>query len=127
MKRVYTASKLSAAPMWRQLQQDWGSAAFFHARWLRHCELGTPDSPEAAPGFWLEDEEDVGTSDALLVWGEPGQALRGALVEAGIAIARGVPVLVIGENESYGTWQYHPGVERAADFVEALRWIKALP
>ena len=127
MKRVYTASKLETAATWRELQQLWARDAFFHARWLRHTLIGTPDSPEHAARFWFEDEEDVKYADALIVYATPEQHLRGALVEVGIAIASKVPVIVVGAHADYGTWQYHDGVIRVDDFDGALAQIKALP
>lgn len=111
MIRVYTASKLTAASMWRELAKEWRDV-HFHARWLRHVELGTPDDGDNARMFWVEDEEDVNSADAVLVYGREGEHLKGALVEAGMAIASGIPVIVVGEHADYGTWQYHPGVYR---------------
>ena len=126
MIRVYTASKLSTAPMWLKLQDKWNKTAFFHARWIRHVLIGTLDSPENAVRFWVEDEQDVETADILLVYAPIGQHLRGALVEAGMAIAKGVPVMVIGNHPDYGTWQYHPGVIRVDDFDAAYKKLMEL-
>lgn len=125
MMRVYTASKLGQAPRWRKLQQEWPHV-IFHARWLRHVELGTPDTPDNAARFWVEDEEDARTADALLIYAEPHEHLRGALVEAGIAIANKVRVIVVGTHDDYGTWQYHPNVMRAHDFNDASRILQLL-
>lgn len=122
MIRVYTASKLGRAPLWKRLQGEWPKV-FFHARWLRHIEIGTPDTPENAISFWCEDQEDVANADALVVFAGEGEHLRGALVEVGIAIANQVPVVVIGDHPDYGTWQYHPGVARVADFNEAYAYL----
>jgi len=118
MIRVYTASKLAQASMWSALQKQW-PGVYFHARWLRHVALGTPDLPENAVRFWVEDQEDVSLADAVLIYAAPTEHLRGALVEAGMAIAKGVPVIVLGDHVDYGTWQYHPAVRRAADVNEA--------
>ncbi len=125
MIRVYTASKLSTAVEWRQMQLAWPHV-IFHARWLRHVEIGTPDSPENAVRFWIEDQEDVASADAVLVYAKRGEHLRGALVEAGIAIACGVPVIVVGEHPDYGTWQYHPDVTRVGSFIEAEQLLKQI-
>lgn len=126
MIRVYTASKLSAAPMWKDLQKLWQKDAFFHARWLRHVEIETPDTPENAEDFWREDEEDIETADVLIVLARPEDHVRGALVEVGMALAKNVPVIVIGEHADYGTWQYHSGVTKAENFGAALMIIKNL-
>lgn len=119
MIRIYTASKLSEASFWRHMHDEWPEV-YCHARWLKHSQIGTPDSPELARRFWVEDEEDVRHADAVVVYGRDDQHLRGALVEAGIAIALRKPVFVVGTHADYGTWQYHPGVTRVASF-KALR------
>lgn len=125
MIKVYTASKLSMAEEWRQLEKEWPHV-IFHARWLRHNYLGTPDLPQYAARFWLEDELDIKASDAVLIYAKPGEVLKGALVEAGIAIAARVPILVVGHNGSYGTWQFHPGVTRVASLHDARDWLLEL-
>lgn len=118
MIRVYTASKLQNGAMWRDLHARWPHV-YFHARWLKHNQIGTPDHPDLAVRFWVEDENDVRSADALLIFAHPGEHLRGALVEAGIAIACKIPVIVVGDHSDYGTWQYHPGVTRVADLEAA--------
>lgn len=125
MLRVYTASKLKHAPMWRELCASTPHLQF-HARWLKHNSLGTPDTPEHAVEFWLQDEQDVRDADAVLVMAEGDDHLRGALVEAGMAIAYGVPVIVVGTHADYGTWQHHPGVTRMDDLASALLYLRSL-
>ena len=125
MIRVYTASKLSFAPEWEKLQAGWAEV-FFHARWLHHVKMGTPDTEEFAPTFWIEDAEDVAISDAVLVYGGEGEKLRGALVEAGMAIALDIPVVLVGEHPDYGTWKHHPMVVRVNDFGAAYDYLEAL-
>jgi hypothetical protein len=118
MIRVYTASKLSTAPLWRTLDAEW-PCVFFHARWLKHNVIGTPDDAEFAARFWVEDHEDVATADAVMLYAETGQHLRGALVEAGIALALKIPVVIVGDHPDYGTWRYHPGCIRVASLEDA--------
>lgn len=125
MIRVYTASKLTTAPLWRSLEKEWPHV-IFHARWLKHNLIGTPDHPEFAPRFWKEDEIDVKTADAVLVYAKEGEHLRGALVEAGMGIAFGVPVIVVGNHPDYGTWHHHVGVEQVATLDEAGKLLKFL-
>jgi nucleoside 2-deoxyribosyltransferase len=125
MLKVYTASKLHKAETWMQLCAD-NDHVFFHARWLKHIRIGTPDTEKNAKEFWLQDEQDVRDADVVLVWGDEGHHLRGALVEAGIAIATGVPVIVIGDHPDYGTWQYHPGVTRAPNINVALDYLRSI-
>lgn len=123
MIRVYTASKMKQGRKWLDLHAG-AQGLYFHARWLKHTALGTPDTPEHAAKFWLEDEQDVRDADVVLVYAEQGEHLRGALVEAGMALACGVPVVVVGDSPDFGTWQYHPGVvARATTVPSALAWI----
>lgn len=126
MLRVYTASKLKHAAMWRDLCARTYHVQF-HARWLKHNSIGTPDTPEHAAEFWLQDEQDVKHADVVMVFASGDDHLRGALVEAGMAIAYGVPVIVVGTHPDYGTWQHHPGVMRVADLdaaVDAMRRLR---
>ena len=41
-----------------------------------------------------------------------------------MAIAYGVPVIVIGEHPFYGTWQYHPGVTRCPTIADAMDYLR---
>lgn len=126
MIRVYTASKLKHAAMWREMCATTPHIQA-HARWLKHNAMGTPpDTPEHAAEFWMQNEQDVRDADAVLVYAAEDDHLRGALVEAGIAIATGVPVLVIGNHHDYGTWQHHPCVTRMDDLASALLYLKTI-
>lgn len=107
--------------MWGYLSKKW-KHVLFHARWLKHNEIGTPDLAEYASRFWAEDLQDVKCADAVIVYANEGEHLRGALVEAGMAIALGITVIVVGTHPDYGTWQYHPRVRRARD-IEDAGWI----
>lgn len=123
MIRIYFASKLHHADKWRALCASTPDIQA-HARWLKHIAVGTPDRPEDAPDFWLQDEQDVKDADAVIVYAEGDDQLRGALVEAGMAIAYGVVVVVVGDHPFYGTWQYHPGVVRVPDLDAALEYLR---
>jgi hypothetical protein len=125
MIRVYTASKLTKGAFWRVLHFDtpW---IYCHARWLKHNFIGTPDTPEHARKFWIEDEEDIRSADCVVVYAEAGEHLRGALVEAGMALILNIPVYVIGDHPDYGTWRYHPGVIRVGSIEEWLDLMKSI-
>lgn len=82
------------------------------------------DVDRMAPVFWRENQEDIENSDALLLYVEPGDHLRGALVEVGIAIANNVPVIIVGEHPDHGTWKHHKGVEWAEDLDDAIGMIR---
>lgn len=129
MIKIYTASKLDHWRKWHSLRS---SGIEVTSRWIDHPHVTGPDayaseaasSPETMRGCWIEDEEDVRAADAVLVYGELGENLRGALVEAGMGIALGKPVLVVGDNENFGTWQHHPLCRRFDTVEAALVYLK---
>jgi hypothetical protein len=53
-----------------------------------------------------------------VVFAEGDDHLRGALIEAGVAIALHKTVIVVGQHPDYGTWQWHSSVRRVRDFEE---------
>ena len=116
--KVYTASKLSEAERWRSLAEEWDEIEFV-SRWpFKH--VGTvPDHPMFSGVFWDQDLKDIAAADVVLVYGTPNEPLKGALVEAGMAIALGKSVIVVGDHESYSTWQYHRNVYRVPDLDHA--------
>ena len=123
MIRVYPASKLKDGALWRSL--DW-PCVLFVARWLKHELIGTPDIRANAKTFWQEDEEDIKACDIVLVYASVDNHLRGALVEAGMGIAHGKRIIVVGQHADYGTWQYHPRVQSVIDLDDAYRLLKAM-
>lgn len=126
MIKVYIASKLKYAERFRRYREQWRLDNIdLHARWFDQAiiEQTSEVSPEDFHIFWLVDEEDVKTSQALIIYGEKDDKLRGALVETGIAIAQGILVIVVGDCEDFGTWQYHPTVTRAGSFEHAKTMI----
>src|SRR5260221_5839328 len=113
--KVYTASKLRHAELWRALKWE---NVIWTARWpFIHVDK-IPDTGGFAARFWEHDMQDVAKADLVLVYAEPEDKLRGALVEVGAALATGKKVIVIGEHEDYGTWQFHPNVIRIARLDE---------
>lgn len=94
------------------------------SRWLDLVGKVDP-TPALSHTFWDMDFSDINSSDALIVSTSlPKRPLRGALVEAGYAIARGIPVLVVGDNDGFGTWQHYRKVFRVNSTAEALLWLR---
>lgn len=125
MIKIYIASKLGYAERFRKMRIQWKMDGIdLHARWFDQAviEQSGPVAPEDFHVFWLVDEEDVKDSQAVIIYGEDKDILRGALVEAGIAIAMGKLVIVVGDF-NYGTWQYHPMVTKAGSFEHAKTMI----
>jgi nucleoside 2-deoxyribosyltransferase len=126
MLRVYTGAKIED---WEYLQRVFAKLpyAYAHARWLKHIELGTTESPENAQIFWQEDLEDIQSADIVVIYGgHNDKPLRGALVEAGAAIAFGKTVIACGDHSSFGTWQYHPLVLRMRSMAHVLDALEEL-
>lgn len=118
MIRVYTASKLQHWLKWKELRAEWPEFKFT-ARWPDVDIASIPGTPEQCAAHWLDDEKDVRSADVVLVYAEDGEHLRGALIEAGMAIALGKQVIVVGNHPDFGTWQHHPNVTRVADLSHA--------
>lgn len=121
--KVYTASKLRSATFIRDEIAHWPEVEVV-SRWpFSHVDGDEPLWPEDcgahASIFWTHDEEDVRKADVVLLFGEETDVLRGGLVESGMALALGKPVIVVGVNASYGTWQHHPKVYRVKNMVVA--------
>lgn len=124
--KVYTASKLAQAPLWRQLRDEW-TEVHFTARWPV-CHVGTtPDTAVFAKTFWNHDLEDVSSSDVVLIYAESGaDKLRGALVEVGAGLALGKEIIVVGQHPDFGTWQHHRNCHLVRDLDEARQLLMTM-
>lgn len=122
---IYFASKLQHANIGKLLLAEWTEFQWT-SRWPQ-CHVGkVPQQPNYSKVFWEHDLEDVQKANVVLVYSKPEDVLRGALVEAGMAIALGKRVVVVGENDGYGTWQYHPLVFQANNLSEARQLLRTL-
>lgn len=133
--RVYTASKIDHAKMWLALHAKWPEV-YFTARWPSQVLAGMSEGPIHAQYFWQNDLIDVQNADVVLVYaGEPREnvaimqieydKLRGALVEVGMGLALGKRIIVVGDAPCYGSWQFHPLVEKVSN-IENVRNILSL-
>lgn len=108
MISIYPSSKVKHAPMWRELQQKVPNV-FFNARWLKRAEKESELSVDDMRHLWMECMQDISSSEALLLYAEDGDTLRGALVEVGMALAMGKPVVLAMDQKimrDYGTWMH---------------------
>lgn len=119
MVAIYGASKLKHAEMWLDLRIEFPWIDWT-ARWPDIVGKWE-DTSDNAQCFWQVDFEDVAKADYVFCYGQLTDHLRGALVEAGIALGLGRWVIVIGQSPDFGTWQYHPHVLRCNDMAEAIR------
>lgn len=115
MSGIYVASKVKHAPMWRKMRDRGGPDPFpICSTWID--EARDKQSPSPAD-LWRRCVSEAANADAVIPYVEPGEVLKGALVEVGAALARGVPVFVVGEPD--GSWASHPLVRRCASLDEA--------
>jgi hypothetical protein len=121
---IYVASRTARAAMWRDLRAQ---GNMIISTWI----------DEACPGqtanlreFWRRVKQEILDSDFLVLYAEPGDfPLKGALVEVGIAIGAGVPVVIClpgvvleeGTFRPLGSWVNHPLVTGQDDLALALR------
>jgi len=131
--KIYMASKLKHFAKWRVLKEN-RSDFIFTSTWFyeAHIEAETEAqgfgssaiSKEKCELVWIINDHDVKICDFLIVYSEECDRLKGALIEAGLAIAYGKRVIVVGQNTDYGTWQFHPSVTRVDTIEEALEHVK---
>lgn len=129
MTWVYVASRASIparGAMWRSLRHGgWNICS----SWIDEDGSGqTPDMSQ----LWERIEREIRISDALILYAEPGDMpLKGAFVEAGMAIAQGKPVFAVlpqidNPVKVIGSWLLHPLVTFKATVGEALHSANAL-
>lgn len=91
---VYFASKVTHAPRWRALR-DGGVQTI--SSWIDEAGEGqTADYRELSARCLAE----IADATAVLLYCEPGEILKGALLEVGAALMNGTPVLCVGECPS---------------------------
>ena len=64
-------------------------------------------------------------ADCLLVYCEPGDQLKGGLVEVGAALSAGKPVYAVGPMD--GSWVHHPLVTPCATLGEVYEKLGGIP
>jgi nucleoside 2-deoxyribosyltransferase len=122
LPKVYTASKVDMADFWKRLRAEFDGKIAIISTWIDMIGV-VPDDSSNAEEFWRIDMREVECCDYLIVYGEEGKHLRGALVEVGAAIAGGKTVICVGSHPDYGTWQYHPSVIRVNTIYGATTYI----
>ncbi|MES0071850.1 hypothetical protein [Mesorhizobium sp. M0058] len=109
---IYTASKTVHAAKWKQLRSDgWPIIS----TWID--EAGAGETVDFAD-LWSRCVDEAANASAVLLYREPGEVLKGAFIEAGVALAAGKPVLAIGCEEF--SFVNHPLVTQFADVPAVL-------
>ena len=88
--KICTASKTTHAEKWRKLRNEHSVTA----SWIHEIEKGhAADFSELA----IRCITDIQSADCPLLYCEPGELLKGTLIESGIALACGKEVRWVGE------------------------------
>ena len=124
---IYPASMLRHAPKWQTLRHEWKSFARFVATWPDQVTRGSePADVSPDPAImrlaWVTNCEEIKSCDFLLIYAEEGDNLRGAFIEAGVAMATFKTIILCGpEGPWWGSWKFHPCCIRAEDLEHAGR------
>jgi len=116
--RIYTASRVRHSDRWVLAR-----AAGFPvcATWIN--EAG-PGQTEDMGELWQRCIAESSGADALILYRQDGEPLKGALVEAGAALGAGRPVFAVGFDgeDDLRTFSFlnHPLVKRCAGLEEAF-------
>lgn len=124
--KVYFASKLRHAELWRLMRHNYSHLFEVTSRWIDIedvMETERAAGPSDFRRFWITDIQDIQRSDFVLVYQQADDILKGAIAEAGAAIALGKLVLAV-NLETTHTWTYHPLVIRLVDLEEAKQFFR---
>lgn len=111
--RIYIASKTNHGPRWRHLRDEHGAP--FISTWINEAEAGaTIDWPD----LWSRCIREAATADALVLYREGGEVLKGAWAEVGAALAHGKPIFAVGCDEF--NIRHHRLFHRCVDLGEAI-------
>ena len=110
---IYIASKTVHADRWRLLRDKVGEPII--SSWIDEAGEGaTSDWSD----LWDRCTREAACAAITIVYHEPGEVLKGGLVEVGAALSHNRKILVIGEPA--GSWIRHRNVERCASMKEAI-------
>ncbi len=115
MDTLYIASKTSHAWRWRALRER---GHRINATWID--EAGEGQSSDYAD---LAERcvNEAAQADAVLLYCEPGEVLKGALIEVGAALAAGKEVRCVGDCPSISrVFRTHPRWRECASLADAL-------
>jgi hypothetical protein len=117
--KIYIASKAKHRPRWREFRDINGYDII--SKWIDIPDKFSQDSSGMDyKRLWLNCVQDVRDCDVLVMYAEPGEVMKGALIELGIALGLGKEIIVAGDLGDNGTWWNHPNVQRSDKSVEDL-------
>lgn len=110
--RIYTASKVHRAPMWRQLRKEYSPWLNLISTWINEDITPMMESDaETCERGWIKNITEAGDCNWLVCYAEKDDPLSGTLVEIGAALGSGATVYILGDCSRYSTWRHHPFVE----------------
>lgn len=103
----FISGKTRHAPQFRRLRDEFGWP--IQARWL---DKGDLDESGYAT-LWEEIIEDIrGSQGVFLVQPDPAVNMQACLIEVGVALQLGLPVVPFISNGAWcASWTYHPNVK----------------
>jgi len=115
---LYVASKAKYGETWQLLRDVQGWPII--STWIDEYK---PGQTEDLSELWDRCVDEAMNADALLVYAESGETLKGALVEVGVAIGSSVPIYAV-VPDNVGSWVHYPYVKRFASIAAALASIE---
>ncbi len=124
---IYVASRATIlhAEVWQRFRAQ---GFLLTSSWIDEVAQGaTQDFAD----LWMRIWREIQTCEKLVLFANPEDfPLKGALIEAGIAIGLGKPVIVSLPGvqleprscRPIGSWINHPSVHRIDDLLAAMRW-----
>lgn len=109
---IYVASKAIHADIWLAIR---ASGVPIISTWIDEAGVGQTKS---FVDLWTRCIWEAANCHALILYVEPGEVLKGALVEVGAALASGAKVFVVGDPP--GSFSSHPLVTKCSVLHEAV-------
>lgn len=116
---IYTASKTKHAHKWRHLRS---SGYPIISTWIDEAEA---DESQDLSDLWIRCIKEASTCDALILYMEDGDTLKGAHAEAGAALSHNIPVFFIGPENAFSMLN-HPLITKCNSIEDALQAIEKL-
>lgn len=117
--RTYIASKSFHGHRWKELRAQ---GCRIVSTWIDECGAGETDD---FSDLFDRCIREASQADVLILYREEGEILKGALIEAGAALAAGKPVHAVGCGEF--NFVRHPLVTQYPTLEKALRAASAMP
>lgn len=125
--RVYFASKLYRAPQWREIKAAMEGMLEVVSTWHDDHEVVSNESNDLlARDGWKANHYDVKQATTLLAHGVASDPLNGTLIEIGMALARLIPIILVG-NYPWGTWRLLPNITQAETLHEGMNLLMKGP